>query len=502
MGELIGKRYELISKLGEGGMGYVWKARDRRRSRTVAIKLLKADLRGNEPMLRRFEREWRAISSLTHQNVVRAYDYGADESADGPGVYIAMELLSGTSLRDHVAQAENRTLSVDEVIRLGRQICDALEAAHDKGLVHRDLTPRNVQITDAGQAVLLDFGIACFQEDAEGHTRITPTGGEAMGTVAYMSPERCNGEAGTGRSDLYSLGCVLYVMLTGRPPFEGQTAWQVGMQHLNQIPVAPGELRDDDSIPQELDDLVMNLLRKDPQDRPATAAEVRVRLEKIQTTRAHRGHGGGVAEPSARNRDGRTAVLTPEPVRTPERTPCAEEWPELVGACFIAGAGTFALLYGIGGVDADASLLGGVIAVGAPLFGGLAANIGVLPESFQEGTARGIGILALVSVLLGCVALPVTRADFAWFNDLFLGLLLALGVLLATFLSFFAGAQAGRSVGAGVMAALNVLLLGGLSTLLLASHQQFIWWTALLGASCVWGAALVLTCLAYRGVRT
>lgn len=502
MAGLIGGKYKLGEHVGRGGMGDVWRAEDRRALRPVALKLLQTRYLGEEQMRRRFEREWLAIKGLTHENVVRAYDHGQGDVDGSPVMYIAMELLDGQSLQDLIDLEDGGGLLVPDALHWAQQMCGALEAAHGEKLVHRDLKPANIQITTTRGAVLLDFGIACFQEDEEGHTRITPTGGQ-VGTPPYMSPEQFECAPVTNRSDLYSLGCVLYAMLTGSQPFKG-SVWQIRDQHLSRTPPSPRKVRGDSAVPRELNDLVMHLMEKEPEKRPVDAAEVRERLDGIRQARAHRSHGVRTTAPSTRNSDGRTAVLTPEPrpVQVPVRATGAEEWSELAGACLVAGVGTFGLLYGTGGVDADASLLGGVIGVGVPLFGGLAANHGVGLDSVRDTTAKGLVLTVLAVLLAGCVWLLAATGDFAWYNDLFLGLALTLGVIGATAAGAIVGGEAGRSDGATVMAALNGTCLGGLGAVLFAAHQHFAWWTTVLGASCVWGAGLALTGLAYKFART
>ncbi|MDX2762996.1 serine/threonine protein kinase [Streptomyces europaeiscabiei] len=498
---LIGGRYELVEFVGKGGMGAVWKAEDRLMGRDVAVKLLKVGLDDDEGKQRRFLREWQVTAGLEHVNVVRAYDCGWGEFDGSRVMYLVMELLDGMSLHERIALEKGRGLPVPEVIRWAGQICGGLEAAHKRKLVHRDLKPANVQITAERRGVLLDFGIACFQEDAEGHTRITPTG-YLVGTPAYMSPEQFEGSPGTIGSDLYSLGCLLYVMLTGRPPFEGDNARDLWNQHLNQTPPAPGSLRNDDTCPQELDDLVLDLLKKDPRDRPADVAEVLSRLKGIQEERTHSSRGLREEAPSAPSSDSRRSRTAPTPARVAVGVTWREEWLELAGACMVAGAGTFGLLYGAGGVDADTSLLWGVVSIGVPFFGGLAANHGVGPDLSDDGTAGCLFLTVLIPILVGCVWLTAARGDFAWYYDLFIGLGLALTALAAALFTYVVGAATGRSGGAGVMALLNGMLLGALVAVLLAAHHHFVWWTTALGTLCVWGAGLTLTRAVYRFARS
>ncbi|MFD3379794.1 MULTISPECIES: protein kinase [unclassified Streptomyces] len=512
-------RYALLEHLGDGGMGDVWRAEDRLMGRAVAVKLLRVEHMGNAEMQRRFLREWQVTARLEHENVVRAYDCGWGESGGQHVMFLVMEALDGTSLRGRMALPGNRQLPVKTAIRWGGQICRALEAAHAHGLVHRDLKPANVQITSDDKAVLLDFGIACFQEDEEGHTRITPAGW-VVGTGPYMSPEQSRGEPVSGRSDLYSLGCLLYAMLTGRPPF---TDGDVLQQHRYALPLDPRAHRRD--IPDDLNALVMDLLEKRPEDRPATAAEVRGRLGRVDTRRAQQqewsshefrseatpsppsadhagraGHAGRddreedheepAPEPGPRAASPRRPVPRPLPARG--YASGLTEWFEMTGAGLITGLGTFALLLGAGGVGTGASLLWGSGAAVVLLLVGVMAEYRIADGVDIDGALGCVVLLAYAVLLAGCVWLMAVRADFPWYYDLLIGLGLSMGATFLTVVAFTAGDETGLSQGAGVLAMLGATLLGFLSSVLFASQLHFAWWSTLMSGLGVATAGLLL----------
>ncbi|MFD4480162.1 protein kinase [Streptomyces sp. NPDC058471] len=272
-GRSLNGRYELLERLGAGGMGEVWRARDRSLGREVAVKVfVPADSAGAdelEQLLARFRQEARAAASLDSPYIVAVHDHGTDENTP----YLVMALVQGRSL-DHVLR-ESVRVPVADALRWAADICRALDAAHSAGIVHRDIKPGNVMITPDGTAKVVDFGIATFLERAAGDSRLTQTGQLPFGSVPYLAPERFRQEAGDGRTDLYALGCVLYELLVGRPPFTG-TAVGVMYNHVNDAPLRPSRARAEVTAPVER--LVLDLLAKDPADRPADAATT---LERI-----------------------------------------------------------------------------------------------------------------------------------------------------------------------------------------------------------------------------
>ncbi|WP_367045040.1 serine/threonine-protein kinase [Streptomyces sp. Je 1-332] len=301
-GRLLNGRYELLERLGAGGMGEVWRARDESLSREVAVKLFQPEgSRGEEDgedreadadepvqLLARFRQEARAAASLDSPYIVAVHDHGTDntDSSRPPTPYLVMALVQGRSL-DRVLRASVRA-SVADALRWAADICRALETAHAAGIVHRDIKPGNVMITPDGSAKVVDFGIATFMERAAGDSRLTRTGQLPFGSVPYLAPERFRQEAGDGRTDLYALGCVLYELLIGRPPFTG-TAAGVMYNHVNDAPLRPSRARAEVTAP--VDRLVLDLLAKDPAERPADAGTT---LERIMAA-AESLHDGAAA---------------------------------------------------------------------------------------------------------------------------------------------------------------------------------------------------------------
>lgn len=261
--------FELIEKIGEGGMGVVYRARYSGNNRIVAVKLLPQEVAADPVLLARFERELEVLKQLRHPNIVRCFG-GTCESSQR---FYAMELVEGGTLAEVLMRKEH--LSWEYVVDYGLQMCEALQYAHERGVIHRDVKPGNFLLTSSGQIKLSDFGLASIATT----NRITAAG-RTVGTIQYMAPEQIRGKpALTGRADLYALGCVLFEMLTGHPPYSAENAAAVLQQHLSApIPHAAAEMLD---CPLKLDELICDLLRKDPEERPATAAEVGWRLEEI-----------------------------------------------------------------------------------------------------------------------------------------------------------------------------------------------------------------------------
>ena len=264
-GQLISDRYRLDAVLGRGGMATVWRGVDERLGRRVAIKLL--DRANADPaMLQRFDREARTAGGLTHPNIVAVYDVGTDNGVP----YLVMELIDGTSVAALLASGP---LPLDQAVDITRQACDALAMTHAQGVVHRDIKPANILLNTTGTVKVCDFGIARLTHQQQ--TELT-TPQMAIGTSAYMAPEQISGAAVDARTDLYALGCVMYAMLTGHPPFTGDNPLAVLWQQQHQSAPAVASLRPD--TPGDLDALIVRLLAKNPSDRPASATEVRNRL--------------------------------------------------------------------------------------------------------------------------------------------------------------------------------------------------------------------------------
>ncbi|MEV5977084.1 serine/threonine-protein kinase [Streptomyces sp. NPDC052114] len=275
-GRLLNGRYELLASIGAGGMGQVWRARDTSLGREVAVKLFVPSASAGEEeqdrLLARFHQEARAAAALDSPYIVAVHDHGEDDGTP----YLVMALVQGRSL-DQVLR-ESVRVPVADALRWAADVCRALEVAHAAGVVHRDIKPGNVMITGDGTAKVVDFGIATFMERAAGDPRLTQTGQLPFGSVPYLAPERFRQEPGDGRTDLYALGCVLYELLVGRPPFTGSAAG-VMYNHVNDAPLRPSRARAEVTEPVER--LVLDLLAKDPADRPADAAVVRGRIEGL-----------------------------------------------------------------------------------------------------------------------------------------------------------------------------------------------------------------------------
>lgn len=275
--ELAG-RYRLNDQLGRGGMGEVWKGTDLRLRRTVAVKLLPLHSDVDPAGAARFRREAEITAGFQHPGITALYDL--DEHRIGPErnlMFLIMEFLDGEDLRK-VLDREPLGLPPAEVMDIGVQIADGLAAAHARGVVHRDVKPANLMRLADGTVKICDFGIARFAESTAGLTQ------GVMGTPAYMAPEQFSGGSIDGRTDLYSLGCVLHVLLTGRPPFPPDVSMAEHMyHHLETVPAGPRKLRPD--LPEELDQLVLQMLEKKPVDRPPSAEAVRDRLKEIADLR-------------------------------------------------------------------------------------------------------------------------------------------------------------------------------------------------------------------------
>ncbi|MFJ9345232.1 protein kinase [Streptomyces sp. NPDC101237] len=301
-GGLVGDgRYRLTHRLGRGGMAEVFAAEDVRLGRTVAVKLLRADLAEDPVSKARFTREAQSVAGLNHHAIVAVYDSGEDVVGGQSVPYIVMELVEGRTIRDLLINAE--APGPEQALIITSGVLEALAYSHQHGIVHRDIKPANVIITHNGAVKVMDFGIARALHGAS--TTMTQTG-MVMGTPQYLSPEQALGKAVDHRSDLYATGCLLYELLSLRPPFIGETPLSVVYQHVQDIPVPPSQ-NSEGVAPPELDGLVMRSLAKEPDDRFQTAEEMRglvqYALQMLYDQGAHTGtwNTGPVTVPDGRN---------------------------------------------------------------------------------------------------------------------------------------------------------------------------------------------------------
>ena len=271
---LLSGRYQLAGILGYGGMAEVYKARDVRLDRDVAIKILRSDLARDPTFQARFRREAQSAAGLNHPMIVSVYDTGSDARNDPPLPYIVMEYVDGHTLRE-VIQLDGR-LTQRRALEIVVDVCAALDYSHRAGIVHRDIKPGNVMITTDGSVKVMDFGIA--RAVAQSTSTVTQTAA-VMGTAQYLSPEQARGESVDYRSDLYSTGVVLYELLTGRPPFQGDSPVAVAYQHVREDPVPPSDLEPDLSA--DVDAVVMKTLAKNPANRYQNASELSDDLGRI-----------------------------------------------------------------------------------------------------------------------------------------------------------------------------------------------------------------------------
>jgi serine/threonine-protein kinase len=274
----LANRYELGEPIGRGGMAEVYEALDTRLNRTVAIKILRNDLARDPSFIARFRREAQAAAALNHPTIVAVYDTGEEIFDEGNGVtnvpYIVMEYVNGTTLRDIIKSG--RKLQTERALKISIGVLDALAYSHEHGIIHRDIKPANVMITKNGEVKVMDFGIARALAD----TKATMTGGSTvLGTAHYLSPEQARGESVDARSDLYSAGVLLYELITGETPFQGDSPVAVAYQHVSEYAPAPSSL--DAQIPKEIDTVVLHALAKSPNDRYQTAEEFQSDVEKV-----------------------------------------------------------------------------------------------------------------------------------------------------------------------------------------------------------------------------
>ena len=320
----FGGRYEVIERAGSGGMAEVYRARDDLLGREVAVKVLNERFASDRSFVERFRREARSAANLSHPNIVSLYDYGADNGT----YFIVMEYIDGRPL-DSVLRGDG-PLMPERAAEIASDVAQALQRAHAAGLVHRDIKPSNIMITSSGQTKVTDFGIARALSSA-GDQTMTQTG-MVIGTAAYLSPEQAQGKPVDVRSDIYSLGCVLYEMLTGSPPFGGDSALSVAYKHVREDPPPPSSKNHD--VPPGLDAIVLKAMAKNPDNRYPTAVDLKHDLDRFLSGQSVEatpllGDETAVAAPAQRTRVLERDTYAPPPRR---RSP----WPWLLGLLVVA----------------------------------------------------------------------------------------------------------------------------------------------------------------------
>lgn len=409
---VLGGRYELTQPVGHGGMGVVWRGVDRELGRTVAVKVLPAELTRQQEFRDRFRREARTVAALSHPGVATLYDVGEDTTGGEPTPFLVMEFVHGRTLAEALHEGP---LPIARTVSIARDVTDALVHSHGHGVVHRDLKPANIMLTASGGVKVLDFGIAKVL--AETTTRLTATG-MTVGTPAYLSPEQIEGRDVDARTDLYSLGALIYELLTGRPPFLADSPFAVMHQHLSKPPTPPSAMRP--QVPEDLDALVLRLLAKHPDERFPTASRLLTALEDVRarsTASASAATPGTVHNPNAAHQASRPAEPIPAPAPAPTLTPIPAQvpssasgghapppspaWippampgtPPHVGAAPLrAGGGPWAIRFRLTG-DGLLAVAGGALLASAWL--------SVDPEGF-----KGFNYLCLAAGVLAAAVLP------------------------------------------------------------------------------------------------
>jgi len=310
IGREVAGRYRILAKLGEGGMGAVYKAEQISLKRQCAVKVLRPEVAGSQMLLRRFNAEAELVAKLSHPNIVGIYDFGQD--TDG-SLFIAMEFIEGKSLRDVIHH--EAPLPLRRSLVIASQICASLVEAHAQGIVHRDLKPDNVMLQERGRQKdvvrVLDFGIAKLRDENRQSQLAMTQAGDMLGTPQYMSPEQIRGEHIDGRTDVYALGGLLYEMVTGRLPFEAPTVMALLSKHLLEQIVPPSQRRPDLHLPHAIDSLILGAMAKDVNQRPATMEQFG---EQIQQVLAQLPYEPGYTAPATAQQP---AMTRPQAVPTP-----------------------------------------------------------------------------------------------------------------------------------------------------------------------------------------
>ncbi len=430
---LLGGRYELDGIVGRGGMAEVFRARDIRLDRIVAVKTLRDDLARDQTFQARFRREAQSAASLNHPSVVAVYDTGEDMVGPTPVPYIVMEYVDGRTLRDLLR--DDRRLLPERALEITEGVLRALDYSHKNGIIHRDIKPGNVMLTRAGDVKVMDFGIARAVSDAQ--ATMTQTA-QVIGTAQYLSPEQARGERVDARSDLYSTGCLLYELLTGRPPFTGDSPVAIAYQHVRENPVPPSRV--DPEIPAWADSIVLKAMAKDPNDRYQSAGEmandIQRALQGMPVAAATRavGYQGTRRMGQATQMAGPTSAIPPYdygPEEGPPDRQRGKKWPwvvaALVAVAIIAGlVYAFSYVSGGGGSYAVPNVVGmplaaaerdianaHLVAQAVPQASGTVSKGDVISTSPQFGSmvAKGSTVKLFVSTGAGLHGQPGSRAE-------------------------------------------------------------------------------------------
>jgi len=268
-GSVVAERYEVIEKLGSGGMGSVYKVFDKKINETVALKLIKPEIAFNLKTVERFSNEIKLARKITHRNVCRTYDMGED----GKVLFITMEYISGQDLKKMIRMT--RELSIGTTVTIAKQICEGLAEAHRQGIIHRDLKPQNIMIDSEGEVKIMDFGIA-----RSIHIQGVTATGVQVGTPEYMAPEQAEAKGVDQRTDIYTLGIMLYEMATGEVPFTGETPISIALKHREEVPKDPSEINS--QVPENLNHIILKCLQKEKENRYQTTAELLKDLTKLE----------------------------------------------------------------------------------------------------------------------------------------------------------------------------------------------------------------------------
>jgi len=379
IGKLLGNRYEILEQLGGGGMAIVYKGRDTILNRMVTIKLLRPEYTSDEDFVRRFRREAQSVASLSHPNIVSIYDVGRENHSH----YLVMEYVDGEDLRSIIKR--DGFLEPSRAVRIARQICDALDHAHENNIVHRDVKPHNILITRSGRAKLTDFGIAL-----EASAATVTSSDTIVGSVHYLSPEQARGEVAGPKSDIYSLGVVLYEMLSGSLPFTGDTPISIALKHVQSSPEPLTSRKP--GIPSSLEWAVMKALHKDPDKRYSSVRDMSFRLEEALS-----GDEGDATRILAVERDDMLALKAssqPKPAREkPAKRLSSAGWATLIVLCLLAvSAAVYGYYKFVNVPDVTVpSVLGKPVAEAEEILGkkGLKSK---LREQYHNTTPQGIVI--------------------------------------------------------------------------------------------------------------